>query len=196
MARIQLIQQDQASPDVKEIYDKIEKNGARIINLYKSLAHNSRVLRNHLQLGNTLLSKTKLSPKLRELVILRVAKLTGSEYEWAQHYPVALETGVSKAQASEVSSWYDSALFSDEERAVLRYTDEVSQQVKVSDDTFTALKKYLDEQCILELTVAIGYWGMVARVLVPLQVDMDTQSVGSASELTGKKRAKPATDGI
>jgi alkylhydroperoxidase family enzyme len=187
MARIQLIQQDQASSDVKEIYDRIEKNGARIINLYKSLAHNPRVLRNHLQLGNTLLSKTKLSPKLRELVILRIAKLTGSEYEWTQHYPVALETGVSKAQAAEVSSWHDSALFNDEERVVLRYTDEVSQQVKVTDDTFTALKRYMNEQCILELTVAIGYWGMVARVLVPLQVDIDTQSVGSASELMGKK---------
>jgi AhpD family alkylhydroperoxidase len=151
------------------------------------LAHNARILRNHLQLGNTLLSKTKLSPKLREMVILRIAKLTGSEYEWAQHYPVALEAGVSKEQAAEVSSWQDSTLFNDEERAVLRYTDEVSQQVKVTDDTFTVLKQYLDEQCILELTVAIGYWGMVARVLVPLQVDMDAQSVGSASELTGKK---------
>ena len=190
MARIQLIQQDQALPDVKEIYDRIEKNGARIINLYKSLAHNPRVLRNHLQLGNTLLSKTKLSPKLREMAILRIAKLTGSEYEWAQHYPVSLEAGLSKAQADAVSSWKDSTLFSDEECAVLRYTDEVSQQVKVTDDTFTEVKKYLDEQCILELTVAIGYWGMVARVLVPLQVDMDTQSVGSASELTGKKKER------
>ena len=190
MARIQLIQQDQALPDVKEIYDRIEKNGARIINLYKSLAHNPRVLRNHLQLGNTLLSKTKLSPKLREMAILRIAKLTGSEYEWAQHYPVSLEAGLSKAQADAVSSWKDSTLFSDEECAVLRYTDEVSQQVKVADDTFATLKKYLDEQCILELTVAIGYWGMVARVLVPLQVDMDTQSVGSASELTGKKKER------
>jgi 4-carboxymuconolactone decarboxylase len=187
MARIQLIQQDQAAPDVKEIYDRIEKNGARIINLYKALAHNSRVLQNHLQLGNALLSRTKLSPKLRELAILRIAKLTRSNYEWAQHYPVALETGVSKAQAGAVSSWQDSALFSDEERAVLRYTDEVSQQVGVTNDTFTTLKQYLDEQCIVELTVAIGYWGMVARVLVPLQVDMDTQSVGSASELTGRK---------
>ena len=190
MARVQLIQQDQALPDVKEIYDRIEKNGARIINLYKSLAHNPRVLRNHLQLGNTLLSKTKLSPKLREMAILRIAKLTGSEYEWAQHYPVSLEAGLSKAQADAVSSWKDSTLFSDEECAVLRYTDEVSQQVKVADDTFATLKKYLDEQCILELTVAIGYWGMVARVLVPLQVDMDTQSVGSASELTGKKKER------
>jgi 4-carboxymuconolactone decarboxylase len=187
MARIQLIQQDQAAPDVKEIYDRIEKNGARIINLYKALAHNSRVLRNHLQLGNALLSRTKLSSKLRELAILRIAKLTESDYEWAQHYPVALETGVSKAQAGAVSSWQDSTLFSDEERAVLRYTDEVSQQVGVTNDTFTTLKQYLDEQCIVELTVAIGYWGMVARVLVPLQVDMDTQSVGSASELTGRK---------
>lgn len=188
MARVRLIDKDQASPEVSELYDKIEKNGARIINLYRVLAHNSRVLRSHLQLGNTLLARTSLSPKLREMAILRIAKLAGSDYEWVQHYPVALEAGVSKEQAEALSEWYDSRQFDEEERAVLRYTDEVAQQVAVTDETFMMLKRYMDEQRIVELTVVIGYWGMVARILVPLKVDIDAQSVGSATELTGKKQ--------
>jgi 4-carboxymuconolactone decarboxylase len=188
MARVRLIGKDQASPEVGELYDKIEKNGARIINLYRVLAHNSRVLRSHLQLGNTLLSRTALSPKLRELAILRIAGLAGSDYEWVQHYPVALEAGVTGEQVEALSGWQGSGQFDEEECAVLRYTDEVAQQVAVSDETFEMLRHYLDEQRIVELTVAVGYWGMVARILVPLQVDIDTQSVGSASELIGKKK--------
>ena len=187
MARVRLIGKEQASPEVSELYGKMEKNGARIINLYRVLAHNSRVLKNHLQLGNTLLSRTTLSPKLREMAILRIARLSGSQYEWVQHYPVALEAGVSEEQAEALSQWQESGLFDEEECAVLRYTDEVALQVSVTDETFEMLKRFLDEQRIVELTVSIGYWGMVARILVPLQVDIDTQSVGSASELTGKK---------
>jgi len=188
MSRVQMIQREQALPEVKEQYDKIKENGAKVLNLYRVLAHNPVVLRNFLRLGSSLLAKTKLSSKLRELTILRVARLTGSDYEWAQHYALALEAGLKIAQIETISHWSDSTNFSDTERAVLRYTDEVAQNVEVKDETFRALQQHLDEQSIVELTLSIGYWGMVARFLVPLQVDIDVQSIGSAQELIGRKR--------
>ena len=187
MARVKLLQKEEAQPKAREIYDKIEEGGARVLNLYRALAHNPDVLRNFTRLGNSLLSRAELSPKLRELVVLRIAKLSGSEYEWAQHYPVALETGVTREQTEEISHWSDSMKFSDEERAVLQYADEVAQNVEVKDKTFKALQKYLNEQRIVELTASIGYWGMVARFLVPLQIDIDAQPAGSAQDLTGRK---------
>jgi 4-carboxymuconolactone decarboxylase len=151
------------------------------------LAHNSHVLRNFLRLGNSLLTRSKLSPKLRELAILRIAQITNSEYEWTQHYPIALEVGVSQTQTEAISHWNDSIHFNSEEKAVLQYTDEVEQSVEVKDETFQALIQHLSEQSIVELTLSIGYWGMVARLLVPLQVDIDTQSISSAQELMGHR---------
>jgi len=140
-----------------------------------------------MRLGNALLTKTELAPKLRELAILRIAKLTGSDYEWTQHYPIALEAGVSHEQTASLSNWRESASFNKEECAVLQYTDEVAQDVTVKDETFDELKIFLSERSIVELTLSIGHWGLVARLLVPLQVDIDVQSVGSAHELTGRK---------
>ena len=187
MTRVRKVQSEQVPPKVKEIYDKIEGNGARVINLYRVLAHNSDVLRNFLRLGNSLLAKTELSPRLREMAILRIARLTGSEYEWSQHYPIALETGISHEQTEKISNWSNSTDFSDEERAVLQYTDEVAQNVEVKDETFRTLQQHLSERSIVEMTLSIGYWGMVARLLVPLQVDIDIQTVSSAQELIGGK---------
>ena len=187
MSRVQMVQMDQAQSAVKELYNRIEENGASVLNLYRVLAHNPDVMRNFLRFGSSLITRTELAPKLRELVILRVAKLTGSEYEWAQHYPIALEVGVSCEQAETISLWSDSANFSDEERTVLQYADEVAQNVEVQDETFRALYQHLNEQSIVELTLSIGFWGMVARFLVPLQVDIDAQSVSSAQELLGRK---------
>jgi 4-carboxymuconolactone decarboxylase len=187
MSRVQMIQEDQAPPEVKGVYDNLKKNRAKVLNLYRTLAHNPKAMLNFLRLGNSLLVGTELSSKLRELAILRIARLAGSEYEWAQHYPIALEVGVSREQTQTISHWSTSTSFSEMERAVLQYTDEVAQNVKVRDETFRALQKYLNERSIVELTLSIGYWGMVARVLVPLQVDIDTQSIGSTQELMGHK---------
>lgn len=187
MARVRLVEKDQAHPEVRETLQKVESNGARVLNLHRAVANSPWVLRNFIRLGNSLLTRTGLEPRLRELAILRVATLSGSEYEWTQHVPLALEAGVSGEQVGAISNWKESAVFSDLERAVLDYTDEVAQSVRVNDETFTILQKYLGEESIVELTLSIGYWGMVARVLVPLQVEMEEQSAGSTSDLLGRR---------
>ena len=111
MARVRLIDKEQAPPEVREIFQKIEDNGAKILNLYKVAAHSPKVLLNLIRLGNSIIGRTELPPKLREIVILRVARLTGSEYEWAQHAPVALQAGVSQKQLDAISGWKNSAEF-------------------------------------------------------------------------------------
>jgi Uncharacterized conserved protein len=181
------VQEDQASTEVKALFQKIEDNGASVINLYRAVAQSPHVVRNFIKLGNSLIGRTELSPKLRELTIMRIAKLCYSEYEWAQHTLIALEAGVSQKQLDTIDSWKESDSFIEEERAVLRYVDEVARNVKVTDETFAALRRYLSERSIVELTLAIGWWGMVARLLVPLEVDIDEQSADSAANLIGRR---------
>jgi 4-carboxymuconolactone decarboxylase len=187
MARVKLIQKEQAPSEIKELFQKIEDNGARILNFYKVLANSPHVARNVIRLGNSLIGKTTLSPKLRELTIMRIAKLCDCEYEWVQHTPVALQSGVSRAQLDAIGCWKESNNFNGEERAILQYVDEVAQNVKVADATFEALKKYLNEQHIVEITLAIGWWGMLARLFVPLEVEVDERSAGSAVDLIGRR---------
>jgi len=187
MSRISLVQKDQASPEIKELFQKIEDNGAKVINLYRVVGHSPHVARNFIKLGNSLIGRTELSPKLRELTVMRVAKLCHGEYEWTQHTPVALEVGVSQKELDAIDSWKESGSFTEEERAVLQYVDEVEKNVKVRDETFAALRQYLDERSIVELTLAVGWWGMLARLLVPLEVEVDEQSAGSAGDLIGRR---------
>jgi 4-carboxymuconolactone decarboxylase len=186
MSRVRMVQNDQASTELNEIYNNLTRNGARIINLYRVIAHNPRALLNFMRLGNSLLVETELQPKLRELAILRIAKLAGSDYEWSQHYPLALELGINQKQIQEISSWVNSTNFNEIERAVLQYTDEVTRNVEVKDETFKELQRHLNEKAIVELTLSIGYWGMVAHVLVPLKIDIDTKTISSTHELTGR----------
>lgn len=188
MARVKFIEKAEASPKVQEVYQQIEDNGAKVINLFKTLANSpTAIMLNTVRLGNSILRQTALSPKLREMTILRVGQVCGCEYEWKQHAAVALEVGVTAEQQAGLKDWQKSGAFSEQERAVLQYVDEVAAGVSVSDKAFNALKKLFNDQVIVELTVTIGYYSMLARVLVPLQVDIDENFVTSLSQLTGKK---------
>ena len=186
MARVSLVQKHQASAEVAELFQRIEDNGARIINLYKAVANSPHVTRDVVKLGNSLMGKTDLSPRLRELAIMRTARLCDCKYEWAQHRAVALDCGVTQAQLEAIEPWKESDVFTEEERAVLQYVDEASQKVKVEDRTFKALRQHLTERDIVELTLTIGWWGMLARFLVSLKIEIDEQPTGSAGDLLGR----------
>ena len=173
MARVRFIQKEEADPMVREIFQAIEDSGNEVINLLKALAHSPRICRDWRRLGVTLLLKGKLSPMLRELAILRVGDLAKANYEWTQHVPIALQTGVRQEQIDALSDWVNSEEFSELERTVLQYTDEVSQSFRVSDETFSRIRDILGEQEIVELTVTIGYYGMVCRTLEALQIELE-----------------------
>ena len=123
--------------------------------------------------GQSILTKQELDDHLRELAILRVAHLTGANYEWTQHVPLAKETGVTDAQVEAIPQGAGSDAFNEVEKKVIRFTDEVTQDVKASAETFAALEKDLGPRQMVELALAIGFYGMVARVMESFEVELE-----------------------
>jgi 4-carboxymuconolactone decarboxylase len=173
MARVRLLEKDQADPMVKDMFEKIEGRGDEVINLMKALAHSPKICRDLNRMGITLLLKGELSPKLRELAILRVGSLAKANYEWTKHVPIALMLGAKQEQIDALPEWVSSDEFDEKERAVLQYTDEVAQNVRACDETFSGIRDFLGEREIVELTVTIGYYGMVCRTLEALQIELE-----------------------
>ncbi|MDR2291349.1 MAG: carboxymuconolactone decarboxylase family protein, partial [Serratia marcescens] len=60
--------------------------------------------------------------------------------------------------------------------AILHFVDECVQQVKVSADTFNAVRRYYDEVQLAELALMIGHYMMTARFLETLEIDLDLQA--------------------
>jgi len=173
MARVKLVEKEQADPIIKEMFQKLEDGNNQVLNLFKAVGNSPRVGRNFVRLGNAVLRPEIVDPKLRELAILRVGNLLQSEYEFTKHVVVGKATGVTQDQIDELSKWQSSKKFTEIERAVLQYTDEVTLNVKVSDGTFADLKRFFDDPAIVKLTATIGYYGMVCRILVALQIELE-----------------------
>ncbi len=173
MARVSFPDQKNISSELNETFERIAKNGGRVLNLFKIMAHCPQIGRRFLQLGNAILFQGVLSPNLRELAILRVGSINKAKYEWTQHVPIALRAGMRQAQIEALPDWRRSIEFSDMEKAVLAYTDEEMMNIRVSDETFKDVRKYFSEEAVVELTITIAYYGMVCRILETLQIEME-----------------------
>ena len=91
-------------------------------------------------MGNALLYRCELDPGLRELAILRVGRLSRAAYEVFQHERIAREAGVSDDKIAALrEATIEAPAFSDNEKAVLRFTDDVVRNVKASDKTLKAV---------------------------------------------------------
>ena len=149
------------------------KSQLSALNINKMMAHAENSARHFMRLGNSLLTQAKFDARLRELVILRIAKLCNSRYEWYQHEIIARQVGVSEQQIEALRLDQDPSLFNDQERAILRYTEEITTNVKASAKAFEELSQFLSHQELVELTLTIGFYNMVAQFLENTEVEIE-----------------------
>jgi alkylhydroperoxidase family enzyme len=142
------------------------------MNINRMLAHSEYGVKGFARMGNALLHRCTLDPQLRELAILRVGRLSRAAYEVFQHERIAREVGVADDKIAALrDATIEAAVFSDNEKAVLRFTDDVVRNVKASDKTFKAVQSFLTPGAVVELTLTIGYYMMVCRFLETTGVD-------------------------
>ena len=188
MARISYVEKNGAPQEVAEVFAKMESRGAPVANLWKMAAHSPPTLLHFIRMGNAVLSKMKLDPKLREMAILRTAALLDCEYERRAHAMFGKEVGMTDKQVRSIHDFENSGAFNETERAVLRFADEVAQKGRVKDETFSALSKHLDEDRMVELAQTVGFYGMIARILLPFEVDLEDDPPASSSQIIGRSR--------
>lgn len=169
MARLPYIQPDQASAPVREALELLPP-----LNIFKLLANAETNFRPLLRLGQSVLTDQQLDPLLRELAILRVAQLTPAEYEWVQHVAIAKAVGASDEQVAALERGQgDAECFSADQALVLRFTTELVEDAAPSEQTFVAISKLLSAREVVELTLAVGYYMLIARVMAVGQIDLE-----------------------
>jgi alkylhydroperoxidase family enzyme len=170
MARIPYVEIETAAPKAKEILERLPLK----LNIFKMMAHAETNFRPLVMLGTSILTEQQLSSKLRELAILRVARLSRAEYEWVQHVPIAKMTGVSDEQVVALErDDATAACFDPVDRIVLRATDEIVRDGGPSDATFVDLQAHFSNREIVELVLAVGFYMVMARLMISTRIDVD-----------------------
>ncbi len=148
---------------------------SRDINLAKLLVHSPGGARSFGGLGNWIRHKSNLDPRLRELAILQVGYMTRTEYEYSHHVKIGRDFGLTDddIRAVAIETGGEESGIDEVARLTLRAAREMTTDLEMSEATFQALLAHLGNEAIVDLTIVIGFYNGVVRLLRTLAIDVE-----------------------
>lgn len=115
----------------------------------------------------TAISKTNLTPIQKELVKMRASQINACAYCLDMHTKEALKIGETQQRIFVLAAWRETDLFTDEEKALLALTEEVTliSQKGVTDETYKRAETFFSRETIAQIimaTVLINAWNRMA----------------------------------
>ncbi len=169
----------------QDLVDAIRaRRGGELMNLDRALLWSEPVARGWNVYLKNVRTGLPTSRKLCELGICTVALMTGAKYEYHHHAPDFLTAGGTQEQLDALNRVVQGdacqpvtdAALSDIERLVVQYAAQVTRNVKVDDALFADMQSRFTTTELVELTIAIATYNMVARFLVALQITPDGEA--------------------
>lgn len=176
-----------SSPEEQAIVDRIRarRDPRPLQALDLTLLHSPPVADGWNAFLGAVRTRTALPADLREIAISRVAVVNRAWYEWMHHAPLAEAAGVSR-EGMEVVKREAGALvlalgdggdggdggngrappgLTEKQWAVVCYTDEMTRNVQVRDETFRRMRELFGEREMVEITATVrpstSYLGVV-----------------------------------
>lgn len=172
------------TPENQAIYDRIrERRKPRpLIPLDLALLHNPAIADGYNSLMGAIRNNSSFNQALAELAICYIAVLNNATYEWTAHAPLALKAGTKREALEAVmkGNVQNGKALTEDERLVLEFTRQSTQQIEVSEAVMEKLKSRFGDQQVMELTITVAGYNMVSRFLVALDV---TESNGKRIEM-------------
>jgi 4-carboxymuconolactone decarboxylase len=143
------------------------------LNIFGVLGNHPDMLKRWLVFATHVLSKNTLSPRDRELLILRTGWNCGSKYEWGQHVVIARECGIGDDEIESVKVGPTASSWSSHDRMLLTAADELHEHQTLSDHAWNGLTATYSTEQVLDVIATVGNYHLVAMFLNSTGVPLD-----------------------
>jgi uncharacterized peroxidase-related enzyme len=171
MAIVNYVSNQNAADKIKSVFEGMEKKLGAVPNVFRVMAHSPEMLEAFLALNATL-PRTELSGRLRELAYIKTSELNGCNYCLHHHRSLGKKAGLSDRQVAETAGSETSDAYSDLERDVMRYAEEVTRHINVDDALVGRLKQQLGDRELVELAMTVGIANFTNRVTETLRMEL------------------------
>ncbi len=170
--RVSPVAQAQWTDKQKEVVAKLAPGG-KADNLFATLLHVPEIIEGVMPFTNYLLTQSTLTPRQRDLLILRTAWLCGSQPLWATHATRARTAGFSTDDLERVAKGPDAAGWEAFEKTVLQAADELFRNSKLNDATYAALAAQYDLEHMMDAVETVGHFLFLGQLANSLGVQPD-----------------------
>src|SRR3954466_486444 len=140
---------------------------------FRTGANNPGVSRGAFSQLMQLLENNRFDTRLRELMIMRIGWVTGSAYEWTQHWRVAPAAGIPQDDILAVRDWRNSERLTPADKAILAATDECLAGKSISETAWAEVMKHVtDPGQQVEFIIAMGNWMMFSLLFRNLRIPL------------------------
>jgi alkylhydroperoxidase family enzyme len=143
------------------------------LNAMGVLAHHPELTDAYNQLIRHALYFTTITPRERELLVLRVAHLRDATYEWAQHAYQAAVAGLSAEEVARVRKGPEAPEWGPHERALLSAADDLVADARIAEATYAELATSFDTQQMMDLVFTVGVYETFAMAMRTFDVELD-----------------------
>ena len=124
--------------------------------------------------GKYFMTGHTLNNRQLEFVVLRVAVLVKSHYEWHNHVGYAMQAGISLEEIAQIRDFPEAEnAFSEEECAILSTCDELIKSNNVLDATWATLQKTLSQEQMMDLVMLVGNYVMTSWAISAFGVPIE-----------------------
>ena len=113
-----------------------------------------------------------MTPSLRQLAYIKASEINTCGYCMQHHKAGARKAGLSDAQLNETEGYENNPAYDELQQDVLRYTDEVTRNVTVSDEVIERLKQRLSERELVELAATVALANFTNRISETLRLEL------------------------
>jgi alkylhydroperoxidase family enzyme len=151
----------------------IREGRPRARNTLGTFAHHPELAQAFFTYNGHILLATTLSERQRELLIMRVAAVRSSGYEWAQHLFMARDAGLSDEEMGRIAYGPSAPFWNELDAALLRAVDELILDGAIAEPTWNTLTTGFGVQQILDIIFTIGAYDTLARMFRSFELDID-----------------------
>jgi alkylhydroperoxidase family enzyme len=137
------------------------------------------IFRCQMEMG-TAIFKGALSPRERELAVLRVGWLMRAPYEWGEHVDIAKRYGVTADEIERVTQGSAVPGWSEHDAAILRGVEELLSEQAISDETWAVLAMSWNERQLIEFPMMVGQYVATALLQNALRMRLAADNPGLA----------------
>jgi AhpD family alkylhydroperoxidase len=143
--------------------------------VFTTLARHRRIFRPWLRFAGRLMPGGTLPRAESELVILRVAHVTGSAYEWQQHVRLGRSAGLTDDEIARVRLGAQAPGWTARQTLLVEAVDALHAENRIGDALWERLAVEYDETQLIELCLLTGHYIMLAMTLNSLGVALEPE---------------------
>jgi 4-carboxymuconolactone decarboxylase len=174
MGRLPELAENTLSAEQRKIYDDIKRVRGRVRGPFAVWLRNAELADGAFKLQDMFAARVKLERRLVQLMILVAARGANAQYAWHIHEPHALQHGIAPDIVEAIRQRRTPNFAKEDERLVYDITLELNTTHTLSEATFKRGMEMFDEQRMVELVGAIGFYAMVAMTLNAFDVTVPT----------------------